>query len=46
VRRGEVSWLQAFGEYARRISPIGMSPRHSCDPSASLEYWIPRLRGE
>ena len=27
VRRGEVSWLQAFEEYARWISPIGMSPR-------------------
>ena len=24
---GEVSWLQAFEEYARWISPIGMSPR-------------------
>ncbi|MGI9367732.1 MAG: cytochrome P450 [Ruegeria sp.] len=27
VRRGEVSWLHAFEEYARWISPIGMSPR-------------------
>ena len=27
VRAGEVSWLQAFEEYARWISPIGMSPR-------------------
>jgi cytochrome P450 len=27
VLRGEVSWLQAFEEYARWISPIGMSPR-------------------
>ncbi len=27
VRTGEVSWLQAFEEYARWISPIGMSPR-------------------
>lgn len=27
VRSGEVSWLQAFEEYARWISPIGMSPR-------------------
>jgi cytochrome P450 len=25
--KGEVSWLQAFEEYARWISPIGMSPR-------------------
>ena len=25
--RGEVSWLQAFEEYCRWISPIGMSPR-------------------
>lgn len=27
VRRGEVSWLQVFEEFARWISPIGMSPR-------------------
>jgi cytochrome P450 len=27
VRSGEVSWLQAFEEYCRWISPIGMSPR-------------------
>ena len=27
VLRGEVSWLQVFEEYARWISPIGMSPR-------------------
>ncbi|MEM7425733.1 MAG: cytochrome P450 [Pseudomonadota bacterium] len=27
VLSGEVSWLQAFEEYARWISPIGMSPR-------------------
>ena len=27
VRSGEVSWLNAFEEYARWISPIGMSPR-------------------
>ena len=27
VLGGEVSWLQAFEEYARWISPIGMSPR-------------------
>lgn len=27
VREGRVSWLQAFEEYARWISPIGMSPR-------------------
>jgi len=27
VRAGEVSWLAAFEEYARWISPIGMSPR-------------------
>jgi len=27
VRDGSVSWLQAFEEYARWISPIGMSPR-------------------
>ena len=27
VRSGQQSWLQAFEEYARWISPIGMSPR-------------------
>ena len=27
VRDGRVPWLQAFEEYARWISPIGMSPR-------------------
>ena len=27
LRAGEVPWLQAFEEYARWISPIGMSPR-------------------
>lgn len=27
VLSGEVTWLQAFEEYARWISPIGMSPR-------------------
>ena len=27
VRAGEVSWLQVFEEFARWISPIGMSPR-------------------
>jgi len=27
VQSGQVSWLQAFEEYARWMSPIGMSPR-------------------
>ena len=27
IRRGERSWLDAFSEYVRWISPIGMSPR-------------------
>jgi len=27
VKAGQVGWLQAFEEYARWISPIGMSPR-------------------
>ncbi|MGB9365546.1 MAG: cytochrome P450 [Xanthobacteraceae bacterium] len=27
VREGEVTWLQVFEEFARWISPIGMSPR-------------------
>ncbi|MFV0257315.1 MAG: cytochrome P450 [Acidimicrobiales bacterium] len=29
VRRGRVSWLQAFEEYCRWIAPIGMSPRRT-----------------
>lgn len=32
VRRGAVPWLQAFEEYARWISPIGMSPRRIAKP--------------
>jgi cytochrome P450 len=32
VLRGEVTWLQAFEEYARWISPIGMSPRRIAKP--------------
>ncbi|MGH1494015.1 MAG: cytochrome P450 [Acidimicrobiales bacterium] len=31
VRSGEVSWLQAFEEYCRWISPISMSPRRIAD---------------
>ncbi|MGD9922013.1 MAG: cytochrome P450 [Pseudorhodoplanes sp.] len=34
VRAGEVSWMQAFEEYARWISPIGMSPRRIAKPHA------------
>ena len=32
VRKGEVTWLEAFEEYARWISPIGMSPRRIAKP--------------
>ena len=32
LRAAEVSWLQAFEEYARWISPIGMSPRRVARP--------------
>ena len=32
VREGHVPWLQAFEEYARWISPIGMSPRRIAKP--------------
>jgi cytochrome P450 len=32
VKCGEISWLQAFEEYARWISPIGMSPRRIVKP--------------
>ncbi|MFZ2102087.1 MAG: cytochrome P450 [Oricola sp.] len=32
IERGEASWADAFEEYARWISPIGMSPRRiACD---------------
>ena len=32
VRAGEIGWLQAFEEYVRWISPIGMSPRRIAKP--------------
>jgi len=32
LRAAEVPWLQAFEEYARWISPIGMSPRRVARP--------------
>ena len=32
VQSGKVSWLQVFEEYARWISPIGMSPRRIAKP--------------
>ncbi|MDG2286422.1 MAG: cytochrome P450 [Alphaproteobacteria bacterium] len=32
VVSGEVPWLQVFEEYARWISPIGMSPRRCAQP--------------
>jgi cytochrome P450 len=32
LRAGEVAWLQAFEEYARWLSPIGMSPRRVAKP--------------
>lgn len=32
ARSGEVSWLHVFEEYARWISPIGMSPRRIAKP--------------
>lgn len=32
VRAGAVAWLQVFEEYARWISPIGMSPRRIAKP--------------
>ena len=34
VRSGQVGWLQAFEEYARWLSPIGMSPRRVAQPFA------------
>ena len=34
MRGGEASWQQAFEEYARWISPIGMSPRRIAMPYA------------
>ena len=35
VRRGEATWLQVFEEFARWISPIGMSPRRVAKPWAA-----------
>ncbi|MGJ4946609.1 cytochrome P450 [Bradyrhizobium sp. HKCCYLS1011] len=32
AREGHVPWIQAFEEYARWISPIGMSPRRIAKP--------------
>lgn len=32
VRQGRATWMQAFEEYARWISPIGMSPRRVAQP--------------
>jgi cytochrome P450 len=32
VMDGEIPWMQAFEEYARWISPIGMSPRRIAKP--------------
>ena len=32
VKGGEIPWLQAFEEYSRWISPIGMSPRRIAKP--------------
>ena len=46
VRRGEVSWLEAFEEYARWISPIGMSPRltrSSCSGWVSSAHIVPAI---
>jgi hypothetical protein len=32
LKEGKVAWIQAFEEYARWISPIGMSPRRIAKP--------------
>lgn len=32
ARAGEITWLQVFEEYARWLSPIGMSPRRIATP--------------
>jgi cytochrome P450 len=32
ARSGQITWMQAFEEYARWISPIGMSPRRIAKP--------------
>ncbi len=32
VRRGEATWMQAFDEFTRWVSPIGMSPRRVAKP--------------
>jgi cytochrome P450 len=38
VMSGQISWLQAFEEYARWISPIGMSPRRIAKPHAVHDF--------
>jgi len=37
IRKGEATFLQAFEEYARWISPIGMSPRAVARPDDVLD---------
>lgn len=32
IQRGEATWLDAFAEYTRWMSPIGMSPREMAQP--------------
>ena len=32
IQKGDATWLQAFEEYARWVSPIGMSPRRIAKP--------------
>lgn len=32
IRKGKTSWMQAFNEYARWMSPVGMSPRRIAKP--------------
>jgi len=34
IRSGQATWMQAFEEYARWMSPIGMSPRRIAKPHA------------
>lgn len=38
ITAGQATWQQAFEEYARWISPIGMSPRRIAQPFALRSY--------
>ena len=44
ITSGEVTWMNAFEEYARWMSPIGMSPRRIAQSHTCLLYTSPSPR--